>query len=376
MATRSAQWTMGVEEEYQVIDPTTRALISSSDCILSYVRATSSVAISTEMQRSQIEIATPVCSDLLEVRKELYIARKTLIDAAEKSNLQLAAAGTHPFTQWQELEFSPQPRYFALEETYQQLAREQMIFGCHVHIGGYENREQAIQILNRARNWLGPLLALTANSPFWQGTQTGYASYRTLIWGRWPMAGPPGHFSSIAEHDSVVEQLIRTESIPDASFIYWDIRLSEHYPTIEFRVTDVCQTVDDAVMLAGLICGLVQSCAAQIERGLPYRIAPTEILRMAQWRAARYGLEADLIDVDSERSLPAAQVIEKLLLFVRPALENNGSWDEVSALVQRTLERGNGAMRQRQVYAAQQQLQDVVDFVVRETNPEHTTVLS
>jgi carboxylate-amine ligase len=187
------------------------------------------------------------------------------------------------------------------------------------------------------------------------------------------MAGPPQPFASRDEYEALVRALVATGSIEDATKIYWDVRLPERVATIEFRVTDVCLRVDEAVMIAGLVRGLVQTCAAQARTATPYVAARPELVQAAHWRAARYGLEGELLDVDAKRAVPAHRQIEMLLDFVRVALETNGDWDEIAGLVQDTLEHGNGATRQRQVYQRTGRLEDVVDFIIEET--AHGTLL-
>jgi carboxylate-amine ligase len=212
-------------------------------------------------------------------------------------------------------------------------------------------------------------LALAANSPFWLGRDTGYASYRTEIWRRWPMAGTPQEFGSRSEYDALVETLIATGSVGDATKIYWDLRPSARYETLEFRVTDVCLTVDEAVMIAGLARALTRACYGQAVRGEPRARVRPELLRAAKWRAARYGLDADLIDAEQGQAVAAHELIERLLARLRDALEEDGAWDEVSELVRATLRRGNGAARQRAAFARAGSLEEVVGFIVAETLP-------
>lgn len=262
---------------------------------------------------------------------------------------------------------TPKERYQGLMRDYQQLTRELIICGCHVHIGISES-EMAIQVMNRARVWLSPMLALTASSPFWLGTDTGYASYRTEIWGRWPISGPPLIFESQAEYEALVEALLATGSVEEATKIYWDVRLSERFPTVEFRVTDVCMTVDEAVMVAGLTRALARTCYEQASKGEPFPAVRHELVRTAHWRAARYGLDTELIDLDAKRAVPARELVEKFLSFVRPSLEEYGDWDEVSSLVQETMQQGNGATRQREAYKRAERLEDVVDLIVAQTS--------
>ncbi len=261
---------------------------------------------------------------------------------------------------------TPKPRYYGIAADFQQLAREQIIFGCHVHVG-IADRELAIQVMNQYRPWLAPLIALAANSPYWLGMETGYASYRTELFQRFPMVGTPNVLASRTEYDDLVSALVETGSISDASKIYWDIRPSSHFETIEFRVTDVCASIDEAVMIAGLSRALARTCYHQAERGLPIEHARPELLRAAKWRASRYGLEGELIDIDARLAVPAAQLIEKLLEFLRPSLEEAGEWEEIYSLVHETLHRGSGAKRQRDVFARQNRFEDVVDYLIDET---------
>lgn len=366
MSPQAEEFTIGVEEEFQIIDSQTRELRSQAEQILAGTQRTLGQAVQPEVQLSQIETVTPVCRTLADVRAELVRLRRGVITAAAKDGNQIAAAGTHPFSSWEEQRLAPKERYRGLMRDYQQLTRELVIFGCHVHVG-LRDREVAIQVINRSRVWLATLLALTANSPFWLGADTGYASFRTELWSRWPMAGPPLTFKSRAEYDALVQALTATGTIKDATKIYWDIRPSERFETIEFRVADVCMTVDETVMIAGLIQALVQTCYEQVVRDEPFPSVRFELLRAAHWQAARYGLDANLIDVLGARTVPAHQMVEMLLTFVRPSLEARGEWQEVSSVVQEICRHGTGATRQRQIYHRTGRLEDVVDFLVKQT---------
>jgi carboxylate-amine ligase len=360
-------FTIGVEEEYQIVDPTSRHLRPRAGRILPDAQKAVGEEVTNELYLSQIEIGTPVCRTLAEVRAELVRLRRELIEASGRNGSRLAAAGTHPFSRWENQALTPKPRYVGIADDYQQLAREQIIFGCHVHIG-FPDREAAVQVMNRTRPWLAPLIALAANSPFWQGVDTGYASYRTELFQRFPTTGTPGVFASRAEYDDLVNALVSAGMIEDGSKIYWDVRPSSHVETLEFRVADVCMRIDEAVMVAGLCRALARACHDAHRRGAPIEHARPELLRAAKWHASRYGLEGSLIDVLARRAAPAAQVVEGLLGFVRPALEEHGEWEEVSGLVRRTLRHGNGARRQREALARAGKLEDVVDLIVAETS--------
>jgi glutamate---cysteine ligase / carboxylate-amine ligase len=366
MTAAANDFSIGVEEEYQIVDPVSRELRPRANRLLRRARQAVGDEVTNELYLSQIEIGTPVCRTLADVRAELIRLRRAVISAARENGSRIAAAGTHPFSHWGDQTLTPKPRYRDLAADLQQLVREQIICGCHVHIG-IEDREAAVQVMNRARPWLSAILALSANSPFWLGEDTGYASYRTNLFGRFPMAGVPHEFASRAEFDELVASLTSAEVIEDGSFIYWDVRPSLHFETLEFRVTDVCLTVDEAVTIAGLTRALARTCHDRWSRDEPFEPVRPELLRAAAWRAARFGLEGSLIDVRARRSVPAAALVEALLEFLRPCLEELGEWDELESLVRQTQSRGNGARRQREALAKDGRMEDVVDLIVEET---------
>ncbi|MBV9229059.1 MAG: carboxylate-amine ligase [Chloroflexi bacterium] len=359
-------FTLGVEEEYQILDPVTRQLSSSALSILPRAALSLGKFVQPEMQLSQLEVATPICHTLREVRICLQGLRRVVIEAARQEGKLIATAGTHPFSRWQEQQVTPKERYQGLARDYQQLSREQAIFGSHVHVG-LRDREVALQVMNRARIWLSVLLALAASSPFWMGEDTGYASFRTEIWSRWPTSGPPLLFASLRQYQELVQALIATGAIADATKIYWDMRVSERFETVEFRVTDACTSIDEAVMIAGLARAIVRTCYEQARDNEPFAAVRPELLRMAHWHAARYGISDHLVDVEQQRLVSANTLIEKLLTTVRPALEAEGDWEEVSCLVQRIVQQGNGAIRQRTVYQQTGRIEAIVDVLVAET---------
>ncbi len=369
----SREFTIGVEEEFQIIDPQTYALSPDVEDILPHACKVLGNAVQYELILSQVEVATPICHTLKDVQDALTHLRGTLIDAAQGAGKRIAAAGTHPFSPWHEQIITPKDRYRRLVDQYHRSIKEQIIFGCHVHIG-LSDQEKALEVMNRARLWLPILLALSASSPFWDGVDTHYASYRTGLWWSSPLAGPPPFFASRREHDAFIQALVQTESVEDTTRIYWDIRLPERYKTIEFRVMDVCLTIDEAVLLAGLIRALVRTCYDAALRNHPVAAVPSELLRVANWRAARYGLERDLVDVIAERSVSASELVGRFLAYVRPALEQEGDWEVISHLLQRTLQRGNGARRQREVFQRRQNMEDVVQYVIDETARVNTLV--
>ncbi len=364
------QFSIGVEEEFLLVDGQSRRLRPWAEEVLPQARRAVGEGgqVDREFKLSQLETGTPVCRTLDELSDEIARLRARVMAAAERTGARVAAAGTHPFSHWREegSEVTPEESYLGLERDYQRLAREKTICGCHVHVG-VPDPEAAIQILNRVRPWLPAVLAPSVNSPFWLGEDTGYGSFRTEIWRRWPTAGTPEPFGSRREYDRLVEALLRTGSIDDPARVHWDVRPSPRFPTLEFRITDVCLTVDDAVAVAGLVRGLVRTGYAEAVRGDPAPSPRAELLRMATWRAARYGLDGDLVDVVGERSVPPAEMLDILLGFIRPALEEHDEWAIVSGLVHQVVGRGTGAARQRRAFETAHRLEDVVDFVVDST---------
>ncbi|HEY6708904.1 MAG TPA: carboxylate-amine ligase [Actinomycetota bacterium] len=357
---------LGVEEEYQLVDPATRELRQVAGRVLPAARPELGDRVQPELYRSMIETNTPVCITLAEVRQALGQARRALVEAAGQEGLAIAAAGTHPFSSWADQEVTDKTRYHNLAADYRQVFREEVVFGCHVHVG-FDDREAAIQTMNRVRPWLPVLLALSANSPFWVGADTGYASFRTEVWNRWPTAGMPQSFASRAEYDALVETLMATGSVREPTKLYWDVRPSARQETLEFRVADSVMAVDEAVMVAGLVRALAVTAHAAADRGDPDPRPRPELLRAAKWRAARHGLEADLVDVLAGQARPAAELVKAFLAEVRPALEEAGDLEEVTELVRATLAGGTGAARQRQVFRRTGRLEDVVDLVVEAT---------
>ena len=357
---------LGVEEEYQIVDPATRQLRSRVGRVLPAAQAVLGDEVTNELYQSQIEVGTPVCATLAEARAELVRLRRAVIAAAEQDGTRIAAAGTHPFSRWEDQTLSPKPRYAGILDVYQQLTREQVIFGCHVH-AGIADRELAIQVMNRAAPWLAPILALAANSPFWLGHDTGFASYRTTVFGRFPLTGIARAFADRAEYDATVADLVASGLIEDASKIYWDVRPSTHFETIEFRIADVAQTIDEAILTAGLCRGLALACLTTADRGEPANIPRPELLQASTWLAARHGLDETLFDFAAHRPAPARAVVESFLAFLRPSLEALGDWDEIRTLTDAVLQGGNGAQRQRAAYERAGRFEDVVDAIVAAT---------
>ena len=359
-------FTIGVEEEYFVLDAQTRALRPRGEDVLLAARPELGDRVEPEMNLAQVETSTPVSRSLEEIGSHLCRLRGTLMAAAGESGSHIVALGTHPFSEWFGQQITPKKRYEELDATYQQLAWEQLVCGCHVHVA-VEDPEVAIQVMNHVRPWLPTLRALTTNSPFWQGLDTGYSSYRMSLFDRWPTAGTPPLLDDRAAYDDIIASLVSTDTIPDASKLYWDLRPSLRYPTLEFRVADVCLTVDEAVMLAGLARALVRTSVAAIDRGTPPPRPTQDLLRAARWRASRYGVDVTLVDVHRRLARPAPDVVADLLHHLEADLREHGEWAAVAPVVNTVLSRGPGSARQRAALAAGGDLASVVDAAVKET---------
>ncbi|MCW2777907.1 MAG: YbdK family carboxylate-amine ligase [Frankiales bacterium] len=357
--------TIGVEEEFQLVDATTLGLADRPEVVAAAEELLGDRA-QGEISTSQLETGTEVCTTLGEVRAELLRLRAGAAQAAEQHGAQILAAGTHPTAHWRQQRLTAGVRYLELVERWGLLALQQMITGCHVHVG-VDDPETAVQLLGHLRADLPVLLALSGSSPFWESSDTGYASYRTLWYARWPVTGSPEVFADRAEYDATVAQLVAAGIVDDASHLYWDARPSTRYPTVEVRVADTMPLVDDVVLHAGLARSLVRRSAAAAVRGEQEPQVRTEVVRAARWRAARYGLEDTLLDLRTGEQRPAADVVRSLLAASRDDLEDAGEWDEVSALAEQALARGTSAARQRAVLERTGELDDVVRLLLEET---------
>ncbi len=339
--------TLGVEEEFLVVDRDTGALVPRSDEILPIARERLGRQITGELNRCQIETCTTIHKDLRRLRAELVELRRGLDEAAAELGCAVLPVGSHPWSSWEDQEIEDaKPRFRRMEDQYQRVARQQVICGCHVHVG-IADRDLAVAVMNRVRPWLPVLLALAANSPYWNGEDTGYDSYRLEIWARWPTAGVPPELADAAAFDELVDQLRDAGAIDDASHLYWHMRPSCRFPTLELRATDVCLTVDDAVLIAGLARALVRACLRELEAGEPPSPAAPEVLEAAMWRAARYGVGGELVSPGALEPAPAADVVGELLEKVGPDLDELGDTQDVTARAEAVLVAGNGAGRQR-----------------------------
>ncbi|MEV7728873.1 glutamate--cysteine ligase [Streptomyces sp. NPDC087917] len=344
--------TMGVEEEYLLVDPVTGVPTP----LVEDVRRTAGLGpltergeIQNELLQAQIEVATPVCSSLEEVGGHLLRLRHALTSAAEANGCRIAATGAAPLRGDGPVPVTPTPRYLRMEGEARQLVDEQLICGMHVHVG-IPDRETGVAVLNRIRGRLPTLLAMSANSPLWDGRDTGFASWRTIVFGRWPVSGPPPSFDGFADYERRLDELVTSAVIADRGQVYWQARLSEQHPTIEVRCLDVQLRADDAVMFAGIVRAMVATAIAEEEAGTePPRCAP-ELVQGATWYAARHGLNGALVDCEG-RSGTSGDVLCSLLRPLAPALEEAGDARQVGALVHRLLREGTPADRQLRTLA-------------------------
>jgi carboxylate-amine ligase len=359
---------VGVEEELLVVDPAGRPVPLGPDALEYASRrgegetaaehdradddgdedgAESAAHLMPELKAQQLELGTPVCATLDDVASELRFWRRRAAVAAASVGARVAALATSPVA------VEPVPtegdRYERMLDAFGLTAQEMLTCGCHVHVG-VEDDEEGVAVLNRIRVWLPVLTAVTANSPFWQGADTGYASYRSRAWQRWPSAGPTEVFPDAAAYHRLVDDVLATGTVLDSGMVYFDSRLSETWPTVEVRSADVVLRVEDAVTLAGVVRGLVEIAAREARDGVPAPAVRTEVLRVAGWRAGRSGLSGDLVDPRTHRSAPAAEVVGALLDHIRPALADAGDEQRVTDGLAAVLRRGTGADLQRAVH--------------------------
>jgi glutamate---cysteine ligase / carboxylate-amine ligase len=361
----AAELTLGAEEELHLIDTREWQLSARAPQVLARLSPDS---YSAEIQRTTVETNTRVVTDLSDLRAELVRLRKDLVEVASAEGLGLAAVGTAPSSTFADFELTATGRFSRMQEQYRLLVDEQLICGTQIHVG-ISDRDLAVRIAQRVARDLPVLLALSASSPYWNGSDTGYASIRTIIWQRWPSAGATGPLGNADEYDALVADLIGSGVIADPKMAYFDVRPSAHAPTLELRVCDACPLVDDAVLIAGLFRALVRNAEVDVQAGHPFVPAPAPLHRAAVWQAARGGLSRQLLDgAVHPRPHPAPDVVRALLRKLRPRLEELGDWDTVAELTETVLARGNSADRQRAAFAERGELADVVRLVVAETH--------
>jgi carboxylate-amine ligase len=356
---------IGVEEEFHILEVESGLLVPCADAVL---RRLPRHTFTAELHQSTVESNSGVHTSLAGLYTDLARTRRQLDAAASSLGLAVAAAGTAPLAPAASGHPTAGARYRHMVEEYRQVADEQLICGAHVHVD-IPDRDTAVGVMCAVSPWLPALLALSASSPFWQGADTGYASWRTLVWQRWPTAGPVGCFASAADYDAAVGDLVRTGVISDPGMIYYDVRPSAHLRTLELRICDACPRVETVVLVAGLFRALVTEAIEQRAAGAAVCDGRHEWLRGASWRAARAGLEGALVDPRTHREAPAADVVRALLARLRPALEAHGDWQTVRELTEAALADGSAAERIRRTARADDLL-SCTDLLIAETRGE------
>ncbi len=358
---------VGVEEELLLVDPDDGRALAVASAVLhdAAVHGQQPVGeeLTAELTRQQIETNTRPCTSLDELGSELRRWRRAAAQAAQANGAQVAALATSPLPVAPSI--TPDPRYREMIDKFGLTAEQQLACGCHIHVE-VGSDEEGVAVLDRIRGWLPALLALSGNSPFWQGEDTGYVSFRSQMWSRWPSAGPTELFGSAENYHATVRAMIESGALVDEGMIYFDARLSRNFPTVEVRVADVCLHSDDAVLLAGLTRALVETAARAWRADQPPTPVRVELLRLAMWRAGRSGLGGSLID-PTGRPAPAQCVARALIEHVTPALEDLGECDAVQDLTDAVFGRGNGSTLQREVCRRGGSLADVVASAVTRT---------
>ncbi len=357
--------TIGIEEEYQIIDPTTWELKSYITEILNGDKMIMD-EIKPELHQSMVEVGSKVCHTPADLRQELVRLRGMVMDLAGKSGLVIAAAGTHPFSCWTTQEITPLERYMGVKQDLADLAQQLLIFGTHIHVG-IEDREFMVDVMNVSRYLLPHVLALSTSSPFWQGRRTGLKSYRSIVFRNFPRTGIPPIMRTHGEYTELLDSLVATKSIPDGSKIWWDVRPHHLYPTLEFRVCDVCTRVDEAVCIAAILQAIVCKMWRLRSQNLTFRIYPSTMIEENKWRAVRFGLDGNLIDFGKQREFPARELIAEILhWFVDDVLDELGSRKDVEYALE-IMRTGTSADRQLAVFDRTGDLKQVVQHVVAET---------
>ncbi len=358
-------FTLGVEEEYQIIDVNSRDLISHVSKIIEGGKATLSEHLKHEMHESVVEMETGICNNIQEVRNELYSLRKRLITTAHEQELRVSGGGTHPFSRWQDNTITKHDRYDKIVGDMGDVARENLIFGLHVHVG-IPDREEGMKIQNVMRYFLPHIFALSTNSPFWLGRNTGFKSYRQEVFVKFPRTGIPSYFSSVAEFDAYVNLMIKTHTIDNAKKIWWDLRVHPFYPTIEFRICDMPLRVDETVCLAAIMQSLTAKIYKLHRHNLTFRQYRRIVLNENKWRAGKDGIHAELIDFGKEACVPFENLLEELLEFIDDVVDELGCRNEVNYAWE-IMRRGTGADRQLKIYEETGDLRKVVDYMISET---------
>jgi carboxylate-amine ligase len=365
MSAKQHTFTLGIEEEFAIIDPETRELRSHIQEILEGGKVMLKEQIKPEMHQSVVELGTEICQSIVDARAHVIELRTKLAELAGRSGLKIASVGTHPFSHWRDQLITQGERYQEIVKDMQQLARANLIFGLHVHVG-IPDRQSAIHVMNQARYFLPHIYALSANSPFWVGQDTGLKGYRLKVFERFPRTGIPDAFESLSEYEDYCKLLVKTGCVDNAKKIWWDIRLHPFFETLEVRVCDAQSRVDDTLAIAALIQAVIAKLHTLLRQNITFRVYRRRLLDENRWRASRYGIDGKLIDFGKETEVEARSLLNELLEFVSTEVNDLGTQKEM-AHIERIMREGTGADRQLAVWERAQDMKVVVDHIVAET---------
>jgi len=354
-------FTLGVEEEYMVLDPETRELKSHEQKIVHEGQKVIKDKVKAEMHQAVVEVGTDICADADEAWQDVAALRKTISDIAGGLGFAMGAAGTHPFSHWESQLITDHIRYNELVNELQEAARSNLIFGLHVHVG-MENREMANHIANSTRYFLPHIYALSTNSPFWEGRLTGYKSFRTKVFDKFPRTGIPEAFDSIEAYENYVKLLVKTNCIDNAKKIWWDLRVHPFFNTVEFRICDIPLTVDETITIATLFQAVCARIYLLRSKNLNFIQYSRALLNENKWRASRYGIDGRMIDFGKEEEVNTRALLYELLDFIDPVIDHLGSRHRL-AHIHKILENGTGADRQLKIFEDSKNLVSVVDYI-------------
>jgi carboxylate-amine ligase len=357
-------FTLGVEEEYQIIDPVTRDLRSHLSKIVDGAKVILNEQVKAEMHQSVVEVGTNICKNVKEASDEIKFLRSKIVELAHKQDLVVGGAGTHPFSRWQDQPITDDPRYHTIVNELQDAARSNLIFGMHCHVG-IENREIGLQLMNQACYFLPHIFALSTNSPFWEGRQTGYKSFRTKVFDKFPRTGLPEYFDSVAAYDNYLDTLVKTNCIDNPKKIWWDLRLHPFYDTIEFRICDMSLTVEETMCIVAIIQAIVAKLYKLSLHNMSFNIYRLALIKENKFRAARYGIEGNMIDFGLQKEVETKLLILELLEFIDDVVDELGSREQIN-YVHTIMREGTGADKQLAVFEKTNDLSQVVDFITSE----------
>src|SRR6202795_2400702 len=365
MGKKDHTYTLGIEEEFAIVDPQTRELRSHIQEILEGGKVTLKEQIKPEMHQSVVELGTEICDSIDHARAHVIELRSKLAELAGRSGLKIASVGTHPFSHWRDQLITEGERYQEIVRDMQSLARANLIFGLHVHVG-IPDRETAIHVMNQTRYFLPHVYALSVNSPFWVGQDTGLKGYRLKVFERFPRTGIPHAFESLSEYEDYCKLLVKTGCVDNAKKIWWDIRLHPFFDTLEVRVCDAQSRVDDTLAIAALIQAVIAKLFKLLARNTTFRVYRRRLLDENRWRASRYGIDGKLIDFGREAEVETRSLLNELLEFISTEVNELGSKNEM-AHVERIMREGTGADRQLAAWEHTRNMKGVVDQIVAET---------